>query len=159
MGAVTYPHIEVSQILEQKFVCLRVNERSTAPETVEVLRTFRLLWSPGFIFLDHSGNELRRFIGYLPPAHFAAELKFVLGLVEMLRARYASSFQWFQDAAEQARDAPVTPEALYWAAIAAFRREGRNLEVLKQHWEEVRSLYPQSTWWTRADVFDVTPAG
>lgn len=157
MGAVTYPHADVVQVLEERFVCLRVNERSRARETVEVLRAFRLLWSPGFIFLDHHGNELRRFVGYLPPSHFLAELSFVLGLVEMLHARHAESFRHFRMAADLDPQAPVAAEALYWVGIAAFRRDGRKIDVIKQYWEEIRARYPQSTWWTRANVFDVTP--
>ena len=158
MGAVTYPQSDVVQKLE-KFVSVRVNERSKSPETVATLRAYRLLWSPGFIFLDHQGNELRRFVGYLPPTQFLAELDFALGLAEMLHARYAESFHCFRAAADRDPNAPVAPEALYWAAIAAFRRDGRKIEVVKQHWEEIRARYPQSTWWTRADVFDVTPPG
>jgi len=159
MGAVTYPQPEVVQMLNENFICLRVNERSTSPEAVEVLRAYRLLWTPGFVFLDHHGNELRRFVGYLPPAYFLAELNFVLGMAEMLHARNAESFVHFRAAADHDPKAPVAPEALYWAGIAAFRRDGRKIDVIKRHWEEIRARYPESTWWTRAEVFDVTPNG
>jgi hypothetical protein len=159
MGAVTYPHPDVRQLLEREFVCLRINERSTGPESVEVLRIFRLLWSPGFIFLDHHWNELRRLVGYLPPPHFLAELRFGLGMVEMLHGRYGLSFEHFRGAADSIVDAPVAAEALYWAGIAAYRRDGRSLEAIKKRWEEIYVRYPESSWWTRADVFDVTPLG
>ena len=159
MGAVTYPHEQVNQFLRERFICLRVNEDSKAQETAEVLRKYRLLWSPGFVFLDWQGNELRRVVGYLPPGDFLAELHFALGMVAMLHARYAESFEHFRGAADGAPTPPVAPEALYWAGIAAFRRDGRKIEIIRQHWEEIRRRFAGSTWWTRADVFDVTPPG
>ena len=71
----------------------------------------------------------------------------------MLHAKYAESFAHSRGVAAQWPESPVAPEALFWAGIAAFRCDGRNIEVLKQHWEEVRARYSQSTWRTRADVF------
>jgi hypothetical protein len=159
MGAVTYPHEEVKRALHEHFVSLRVNEYSKDPAAVAVLRAYRLLWSPGFIFLDAHGNELRRLVGYLPPEDFLAELHFVLGMVAMLQTKYAESFDEFRVAADRYPQAPVCAEALYWAGIAAFRRDGRKIEVVRQHWEEIRRRFPQSIWWKHADVFDVTPPG
>lgn len=145
--------------LHEHFVCVRVNEYSKEPEAVAVLRAYRLLWSPGFIFLDAHGSELRRLVGYLPPQDFLAELHFALGMFAMLHAKYAESFDQFRVAVDRYPQAPVAAEALYWAGIAAFRRDGRKIEVIRQHWEEIRRRFPKSTWSTRADVFDVTPPG
>ena len=157
MGAVTYPHPEVQRFLHKHFVCHRVNEKDTSSETVRVLRAYRLLWSPGFIFLDHQRNELRRVVGYLTPAEFLAELNFALGLARMLHSRFSESHDLFRAAIDANPTGYVAPEALYWAGIAAFRRDGRNKELLKKEWAELLERFPKSTWWTRADVFDVDP--
>jgi len=158
MGAVTYPHPAVSQLIHDRFVPLRVNECDSSAAAVETLRTYRLLWSPGFVFLDQRGSELRRFVGYLPPQDFQAELHVALGLAAMLRARYDESFREFHAAADRFPESSAAAEAIYWAGIAAYRRDGRKMDTLKSVWAEIPLKYPGSTWWQRADVFDVNPA-
>jgi hypothetical protein len=158
MGAVTYPHPAVSQLINDRFVPVRLNERDTSTSAVEALRTYRLLWSPGFVFLDQRGSELRRFVGYLPPDDFLAELHVALGFSAMLRARYDESYREFRVAADRFPESPAAAEAIYWAGIAAYRRDGRKMEILRSVWAEIPLKYPKSTWWKRADVFDVNPA-
>jgi len=109
---VTYPHPAVSQLIQDRFVPVRVNERDSSAAAVETLRSYRLMWSPGFVFLDQRGSELRRFIGYLPPDDFQAELYVALGLSAMLRARYDESFRGFRIAADRFPESPAAAEAI-----------------------------------------------
>ncbi|MGH9367328.1 MAG: hypothetical protein ACRD3M_06615 [Thermoanaerobaculia bacterium] len=158
MRAVTYASPPVTQLLAGSFVCLRVDEREEAESTRELLRAYRLLWTPGFVFLDYRGGELRRLVGYRPPEDFLPELCFVLGLFETLHGRHGEAYARLREAAERRPEGPLAPEALYWAGIAAFRRDGRRFEVLRREWEQIRARYPDSAWWKRADVFDADPA-
>jgi TolA-binding protein len=153
MDTVTYPHQDVQTAIQESFVAVRFNERDPGPEGEEFLRTHRLLWSPGFVFLDGRGDELRRVVGFLPPEGFLAELYFALGMFHLLHTRYAESFRFFRHSADAFPQAHAAAEAIYWAGIAAFRRDGRKIEVIRKHWEELRERFPTSTWWTRADVF------
>jgi hypothetical protein len=58
------------------------------------------LFSPLLLYLDWSGTELRRTTGYLPPAEFVGELGLVLGLADLLHARYAEAYTRFRAVAE-----------------------------------------------------------
>ena len=153
MDAVTYPHQKVTNTIRGNFVAARINEREPGREGEQFLLAHRLLWSPGFIFLDSRGTELRRFVGFLPPEEFLPELHFGLGMFHMLHTRYGDSCEYFRRASDGFPKAAIAPEALYWAGIAAFRRDGRKIDVVRERWEEIRARFPHSTWWTRADVF------
>ncbi len=159
MDAVTYPTPEVVDALNRYFVCHTVNTIEPGESGRDLLRTYRLLWEPGFVFLDPRGTELRRFVGYRPPDEFRAELALVLGLTEFLYNRPAEAVPQFQEAARLAPGVDLGAEALYWAAIAARRRDGRSLAVLQTGWDELRARYPASTWAARADVLDYKPTG
>jgi hypothetical protein len=159
MDTVTYPTPEVIVDVNRHFVCYTVNTAEPGAEGRELLRSYRLLWEPGFVFLDPRGTELRRFIGYRPPEEFRAELALVLGLTEFLYGRPGNAVERFQEAAQLAPHVDLGAEALYWAAIAARRRDGRSLPVLKTGWDELRARYPGSSWAARADVLDYKPTG
>ena len=159
MDAVTYPTPEVVDLLNRHFVCFTVNTKEPGHEGRELLRAHRLLWEPGFVFLDHSGAELRRFVGFRPPRHFTAELHLVLGLVDLLYNRATEAAQRFAESMRHADGAEPGPEALYWSGIAIYRREGRSLGALAEVWNDLRARYPGSGWWDRADVLAHKPTG
>ncbi|HXE56503.1 MAG TPA: hypothetical protein VNK43_00735 [Gemmatimonadales bacterium] len=149
----TYPDRSVVELVNSRFEAVRLEVTGKDPAVREVARRYRLLWSPGFVVLDPRGEELRRFLGYQPPRDFVAELRLALGKVHLLHRRYAEAYEDFRAVADLDPPAPVTPEALYWAGIAAYRRDGRPLDFLREYWEELRVRFPGSRWWTHADVF------
>ena len=155
MGAVTYPDPAVSAFVNRHLVAFQVNTEQTTAETRELLRTYRLLWEPGFVILDWRGSELRRMVGYLEPADFIAELRVALGLAALNGRRNSEALAHFEAAADGEPPARPAPEALYWAGIAAYRVAGNDLDTLEERWELLRRRYPDSTWWGRADVFDM----
>ena len=74
MDTVTYPNESVQAYLNEHFVLAKFN--TAQPDAVkEVTRQFRAQWTPTFVFLDHHGIEVRRTVGYLPPAEFLPELE------------------------------------------------------------------------------------
>lgn len=154
MGAVTYPDSNVVEFMSRRFVAYQVNTKAPRDEDRALLASHRLLWEPGFVFLDHGGRELRRTVGFLPPQEFLAELRLVLGKAALLHARHPEALLWFEAAG--GGSAAVAPEGLFWAGIAAYRIE-RDLETLRRRWDELRHRFPESTWWTRADVFGDPP--
>ncbi len=159
MDAVTYPTPEVVELLDERFVCYSVNERKPSREDKRLIRDFRLLWSPGLVFFEPRGAELRRFVGFRPPKAFVAELHLVLGLNDMLYRRFDSAAGTFEIAACRFGEGEGAAEALYWRGIAIYRAGGRNHDALRQHWNENRARFPGNSWWPRADVWDFPPTG
>ncbi len=153
MGAVTYPNPDVISFLSENFVSMKVNVKEPDDEGRRLLAKYRLLWEPGLLYFDHRGTEIRRTVGFLPPAEFIAESQIALGKVALLYRRYSEACEHFRSAVESSSSSGVAPEALYWAGIAAFRRDGNDKNHLKRSWHELKERFPDSSWWVRAEVF------
>ena len=154
MGAVTYPNAAVYDFLNESFVAFQVNTKETTAETRELLRRYRLVWEPGFVVLDSRGTEIRRWVGYLPPAEFIAKLQVALAKVDLLRLRHRDALERLRSVADASPTPAAAPEALFWAGIAQFRLNGNDLDALGPVWRQLGERFPDSTWWTRADVLD-----
>ncbi len=149
----TYPDDRVGSLLSTSFRCVRLDVGKREPDARELMRMARPLWTPTLLFLDPHGIEVRRAVGYLPPGELLAEAEIALGLVDLLHARNGEARERFSNVVAAYPRGPATPEALFWAGIAAYRKEGRDRAVLAREWSELRRRYPESTWWNRADVF------
>jgi len=156
MGAVTYPNQQVQQLIHDHFVAVKFNVAEPTPDFTEILRASRPLWGPTFVFLDASKAELRRSVGYVPPADFLTELTLVLGLWDVLHAQPVEAFEHFHSVARSQPAGKFTPEALFWTGCAAYRREGpgkeEKLAALRPWWLEVMERFPESTWADRASA-------
>lgn len=150
MGAVTYPDAQVAEFLSNRFVAIKFNVKERHPDFKEALGRGKVLWAPLLVFLDGGGSELRRYVGFLPPHEFLAELRLVLGLSEMTHANYPEALRWFDSAADDYPRSSAAPEALFWAAGAAYRIDG--LPAVIHRWDDLIARYPESTWARRADV-------
>lgn len=153
MDAVTYPSAQTESFLSEHLECVKVSVDDRSPEARAAVRGYRHLWAPGFVVFDQRGEELRRFLGYQAPRELIAELTVALGKVRMLHRDPAGAFAAFRSVADLEPPAPVTPEAVYWAGVAAYQRDGKDLEFLREYWEELRRRFPESRWWVAADVF------
>jgi hypothetical protein len=153
MDAVTYPSEQTENFLSSHFECTKVSVADKSPEARAAVRGYRHLWAPGFVVFDQRGEELRRFLGYQAPREFMAELTVALGKVRMLHRDPAGAFEAFRSVADLEPPAPVTPEAIYWAGVAAYQRDRKDLDFLREYWEELRTRFPESRWWTAADVY------
>lgn len=156
MGAVTYPNLQVQQLIRDHFVAVKFNVAEPTPDFTEILRAARPLWGPTFVFLDASKAELRRSVGYVPPADFLDELTLTLGLWHLLHARPADAFERFQPVARRQPAGKLAPEATFWTGCAAYRRDGttkeEKLAALSPWWLEVIERFPESTWADRASA-------
>ncbi len=156
MGAVTYPDPQVQQLIHDHFVAVQFNVAEPTPEFTEILRAARPLWGPTFVFLDASRAELRRSVGYVPPADFIAELTLTLGLWRLLHTQPVEASAHFQSVARREPAGKFAPEALFWAGCAAYRRAGPDKEAklaaLRSWWLEVMERFPESTWADRASA-------
>src|ERR1700745_3958226 len=112
MGTVTYPDAQVAEFLSERFVALKFNIKERHPDFKDALGRGKWLWAPLLVFLDGRGTELRRYVGFLPPDEFLAELRLVLGLSEMTHANFEGALGWLDGAAELFPAASAAPEAL-----------------------------------------------
>lgn len=150
----TYPKQEVQEILG-RFELVRVSLADREPAARNMIKRFRTLWSPGFVLLDHNETELRRFLGFQPASDFVAELRVGLGKVYLLHRRPDLAYHEWRLVADQDPPAPVSAEALYWSGIALFQQEKKPVDWLNQYWSELGERFPESRWWTHANVWPV----
>ena len=150
MGTVTYPNAQVADFVSERFVAIKFNVKEPHPDFKEALGRGKVLWAPLLVFLDGRGSELRRYVGFLPPDEFLAELRLVLGLSAMTHASFAEALRWLDGAAELFPAASAAPEALFWAAAAGYRLKG--LAEVVRRWDDLRARYPETTWARRVDV-------
>lgn len=149
MDTVTYPNLEVREVLEEHFVAVKCNASVPQPEYPQLLRMARPLWTPTFLFLAPNLAEIRRVVGYRPPSEFMPELHMALGLVELTQGRPAAALERFRTVANKYPLAEAAPESLYWTGISMFRRGG-DKQLLVPAWMELRARYPKSAWWASA---------
>jgi tetratricopeptide (TPR) repeat protein len=150
MGTVTYPHAEVIEFVTEHFAAAKFNVKEPVPDFKEAVGRGKVIWAPLFIFLDYRGTELRRYLGYLPPDDFLAELRLVLGLAAMTHMKYQEALEWFLSAVEKSPDSSAAPEALFWAGAADYRIGGAQPMIAR--WDDLIARCPGSTWAKRADV-------
>lgn len=153
MDTVTYPDATVQRMLGEHAVAARFNTHEPDDQVKQLMRRFRQVWTPTLIFLDHHGIELRRQVGFLPPVDFVAEVGLALGMAHLMHARFDEAFKQFRLVRERHAGQEAAAEALYWAGVAALRRNGSADGLLTQ-WKELKAEYPNSTWWTKASFID-----
>jgi hypothetical protein len=154
MDARTYPDGELAALIEREFVPVKFNVKEPRAEFRDLLRMTKPLFTPLLLMLDSTGTELRRTTGYLPVPELEADLRLVLGLADLLHARYEKAYGRLRDVADRLTETHAAAEALYWAGVAAYRRNGRGLEGLTPEWAELQSRYPASTWAQRASCVE-----
>ena len=99
MGAVTYPNAQVAEFVSERFTAIKFNVKEPHPDFKEALGRGKVLWAPLLVFLDGRGSELRRYVGFLPPDEFLAELRLVLGLAAMTHTDYEGALRLRLDTA------------------------------------------------------------
>ena len=86
---------------------------------------------------------------------FVAELRVGLGKVHLMHRRPTSPTTDWRQVADLEPPAPVSAEALYWSGIAVFYRDKKPVDWLREYWAELGERFPESRWWTHADVWDI----
>ncbi|HEY3571301.1 MAG TPA: hypothetical protein VGP73_25475 [Thermoanaerobaculia bacterium] len=150
MGTVTYPNAQVAEFVSEHFEAIKFNVKEPHPDFKEALGRGKVLWAPLLVFLDGRGSELRRYVGFLPPDEFLAELRLVLGLAAMTHTNFEEALRWLDGAADLFPDSSAAPEALFWAAAAGYRLKG--IAEVVRRWDGLRARYPETTWARRVDV-------
>ena len=157
MDAVTYPHETVIETLAERFVPYRINIMERNPDFKEASAGGRVMWGSTFRVADPRYREVRRWVGWLPPEAFVAELAFCRGMVEFNQGRFAEARAIFDVVVEIGADTAIHPEALYWQGIAGFLAGGKDWAALRAAWERLARDYPGNRFGTHAAVIEDAP--
>jgi hypothetical protein len=152
--AVTYPDARVRALLAEHFVCVKYDTKRPNEWFRRLNGPFAHHWHPNVVVLDHRLAEVRRFIGYLPPDDFVAQLEVGRALVALYHQRPREALEVLEGVTGRLAHTHAAPEAQYWAGVAAYRAGG-GLAALTPLWERIGERWPDSEWATRADCLDV----
>ncbi len=141
MDTVTYPDKLVGEILSQYTVPVRLNilkERDQA-------KAMRAIWTPTVIFLDQTGREHHRILGYHPPREFAAVVTLAAGLCGFATGRSDDALPCFERIVKDFGDTQLAPEATYWRGVCNFKRS-KSTTPIYEACKEIVAKYPNSFW-------------
>ncbi len=154
MDTVTYPDADVAKLLGEHFEPLKIDMLAKHPDFREASLGQKVIWAPAMIFSDAKGREIRRFVGWLPPEAFIAEIRFVMATAQFQSIDFAGARDAFRSILDAAPKSEIAPEALYWSGIAGFLAGKRDMDALREAWTRLVADYPNTRWATHASVIE-----
>jgi hypothetical protein len=157
MDAVTYPHDDVVAAIAGGFAPYKLNMLERHPDFKEACAGGRVLWGPTFVIADTRGSEVRRWVGWLPPESFVAELAFCRALAHYNSGKFADALAGFDAIVAGHAGAEIHPEALYWQGAAGFMACSKDWDALRRSWTRLAEEYPGHRFGTHAAVIEDAP--
>jgi tetratricopeptide (TPR) repeat protein len=121
-----------------------------------LVKRYAVKWTPTIIILDSDGDEHHRFVGYLPPEDFIAQIVLGKGKVEFDLDRFEQAMQCFQEILVRYPKADAAPEAQYYLGVAKYKAS-HDPKELKLGLEVLQRDYPSSEWTKKAQVYSLIP--
>ena len=142
MGAVTYPDPEVRRLLDAHFVPVQFD----VVEDPGAMDRFHTPWTPTLVFTDAAGREVRRSQGFLNPTRFLGEMALAWLKDAIDRRDFETAAGRSEEALRRTGGDPARePEAIYWAAVAAYKASG-DAGRLIAGWNRLLDEFPASEW-------------
>jgi len=157
MDAVTYPDQTVVAAIEQGFSAFKINMLERHPDFKEACAGGRVLWGPTLVVADARGSEVRRWVGWLPPRSFVAELGFCRAQADYNHGKFAEALAGFDAIVERDAGTEIHPEALYWQGVAGFMAGPKDWAALRRSWIRLVEEYPGNRFATHASVIEDAP--
>jgi hypothetical protein len=111
----------------------------------ELTKRLRVPWTPMFLFVDAEGVEHHRFIGYLPPDEFAAQIHLAGARAAFNRGAWEEASRRYAHLAEKFPETDAAPESVYWIGVCDFKRT-KDVERIYAQAREVVRRYPGHIW-------------
>ncbi|MBI5237383.1 MAG: thioredoxin fold domain-containing protein [Deltaproteobacteria bacterium] len=146
--AKTFEDERVIHLIKRETAPVMINTRSSA----DIMKKYRVNWTPAFIITDETGVELERWAGYLPADDFMAQLKLSKGLAAFHLGRYAEAKGEFDLLVEDHPDSDLVPEAEYFRGAAAYKLEG-DVTRLGEMCAVIREKHPDTIWAKKCSVW------
>jgi TolA-binding protein len=135
----TYPERTVADYVSRNFVPVQLNQR----DSLELFDKNGVIWTPTVSVLNAKGEELDRWVGYLPPEEFLPRAKFARARAAMLAGDFGEAIETFGDIIALHGRSFIAAEALYWLGVAKWKAS-RSFDELSGEWKKLFELYPRS---------------
>jgi tetratricopeptide (TPR) repeat protein len=152
MDTVTYPSTLVRDVLLEYSVALQLDNTDAANNAF--LHKIHHIWTPDLRVFSHTGDELYRFDGFLPPAEFAARGLCGFGMAALRSKRFDQAEAIYERVLREYSTSYAAPEAQYYLGVTRYRRDPESDELLTQ-WAQLRSRYPNSEYRVKQSFKDL----
>ncbi len=136
----TYPDPAVREAMAARFIGLKLDHRDSH------VRELTVIWLPTLLITDHREVIHYRNVNAVPPD----DLLDVLDLGEAhVRLRWAKpdvAERILAGALARRNDGPLTPELIFWHAIAAYNMGDHDDDARDRIWARLLRDYPESIW-------------
>lgn len=144
-----FPTARVSEAITANFVPVNAHIKEQPPQVFE---RFGIQWEPTQLWVDPSGAERHRTVGYLPVEDFLPQLELGLAKVHFGREQFDEAAKRFRSVYEKDSATAAAPEACYWAGVSAYKATGRR-EPLSEAAQLLKTKYAASDWAKKASVW------
>jgi thioredoxin-related protein len=146
----TLPDPKVSKYVDRMFVPTAYEVSD--PNVQRILKQYGFEWTPTFIVADDSGNEIYRWIGYLPPGDFCAQMVLAEGRAAFKNKDWDRANKCYNLVVQKYPDSEAAPEALYYSGVARYEKTHDASNLAKTN-KELQARYPTSSWAKKASVW------
>jgi hypothetical protein len=141
----TYPDAAVAAYITQYFLPVRLNQSQYNP----LFQERGIVWTPTIATLSAQGQELDRWVGFLPPEAFLPRLKLAHAIATWSRGEFGQAAMILDALVAHHHRAQVAAEALYWLGVCRFKAR-RTFEALCEPWAQLTREFPDSEWAMKA---------
>jgi len=121
-----------------------------------MVKRYGVKWTPTIIILDADGDEHHRFIGFLQPEDFIAQMTLGKGKLAFNLDNFDQAIQCFQEILVGYPKTDAAPEAQYYLGVSKYKAS-HDPKELKLGLEALQRNYPQSEWTKKAQVYSLIP--
>jgi hypothetical protein len=144
MDAVTYPALSVIEFISARMIALRV-----PADNKKLMSKFSITWTPALLVLDAQGKEHRRSVGFLPPEELIPSLLLGIAQYHFKLKRFAETLKCLGQLLGEYPNSKAAPEAIFLKGACSYMNT-HNPGLLKEAYEQLHTVYPQSEWTQRA---------
>jgi len=150
MNTVTYSDERVPDYLNGNFIPVRHHCDFDNP--TDEMRRYGVKWTPTLLVLGADGAEHHRWVGFLPPGEFVAQLSLARAKLDFDRDRLIPAINEFSETLAGCPQCLAAPEARYFLGVSKFKQT-HDAQELKRIWEDLSSRFPQSEWTRKAEPY------
>lgn len=143
-----YPDERVAAFITENFIPVKIHIK----ERPDDFRKYEARWTPTQLIMEFDRTEQHRIEGFLPVENFLAQLKLGLGKIFFERQEYEKAEKQFRSAYQDHPQSGAAAEAMYWAGVSAHKLTHKS-EPLKETYESMSIVYPESEWTHKASVW------
>ena len=140
LDAETFPDPAVRRVFAERFIGLKLDHQDSRVRELNVVRL------PTLFVVDMRGVVHYRSVNSLPPDDLLDVLDLGEAHARMKQARHETAEALLAAALARRVDGPLTPELVYWHAIARYFAGHHDHAAREETWQRLKDDYPGSIW-------------